>query len=176
LIWVGYNRSLGARMALAGAAMLALSATHYLAGGASMLWLHIVVSALGLMLLLFGFRVTFRRTPMLAGDERGLVASAMGGDRSRIPWELVSGVEVLGAKKADRTLAILTDEPEKALEHVDPVIATLVRKRNRQLGRAAVQYLPANLMGTPAELVAQQIREIIGEPAPAAPKAAPARV
>ena len=176
LLWVGCNRSLGARMALTGAAMTALMGYRCFVSHGAGLWIAAVFAVIGLLIVLVGARLAMRRAPVIAADERVLVAGTPGSSRSAIPWELISGAEAVGAPKAGGALVVLSDAPEEALKHVAPAVRPSVRRLNEKLGLAGVLHIPGNMMDTPPEVVAMRIRDIIGAPGAAPETAGAARV
>jgi hypothetical protein len=125
--------------------------------------LHIVTICLGSLLGLAGARQVFRRTPVISADERGLVVSATGMDRALLPWEVIGGADVVGTSKNDRWLVILSEDAEGALAHVHPTMLRSVRGKNTKWSRPGVVYILAKTLAEPAEVVAERIREILGE-------------
>jgi hypothetical protein len=163
LLWVPYNRAAAWGMAVSGAALIALASFNLATRTHPVVPVHIVTICVGSLLVLTGLRQVVRKTPVIAGDERGLVVSATGIDRSLLPWETVGGADVVGKGKNGRWLVILSEDAEGAMRHVHPSLVRTVRGQNKKWKRPGVVYVMAKILAEPPEVVAATIRGILGE-------------
>src|SRR5262249_39070243 len=147
--WVAHNRLTGVQMAVSGGFLMALAIANLATRRHPIVPLHVVTICIGALLLLAGVSLALRRRPVLAADERGIVASSTGIDRSLLPWEVIDGADAVGKKKSERYLVLLTGDVEEGLRHVHPSIVKAVRKLNERWKRPGVLYIPARLMADP---------------------------
>jgi hypothetical protein len=162
-LWVPFRWTTGVSIALFGAMLLAFAANHLMqwhAGGLRPI-LVFAFGAPGLFFALIGMMGATRRGPALTADSRGVVATCAGLDRTRISWDQICGVRVIGRKRMEKMLVILSHDPEACLAQADAAIAAHVRKLNRKHGLAGALYVSARTMRRAPELVAHDIEDLL---------------
>ena len=122
--------------------------------------LHIIVAIAGAVLAVLGLKLVFRRGPALAADADGITATMTGLDRSRVPWELITGARMVGKNKYERAVVILTADPGACAKLIRPGMVSVVGKNNRKYGVSGAYYLMSRTLGAPAERVVEQINEL----------------
>jgi hypothetical protein len=159
---VPYRRRAALHTGLTGCVLLAIGVARLVNGtGVVGTVVYGVIGAAGLFVLLLGVAGALRpASPMLTADAAGITASFAGFDRSRTPWTLVRGIEIVGVKKSDRMLVVVVIDVEAALEQADPNSRNLFRKHNAKHKVEGGSYVLARMMAAPAEEVAAQLRAL----------------
>jgi hypothetical protein len=163
LLWVPYSPANAWGMAVSGLFLIALAASALATRRHPVVPVHVTTICVGSLLVIFGTRLALRKTPVIAADERGLLISALGMDRTLLPWEVVGGATVVGTSKNSRWLVILSEDADAAMKHVHPGSRRAVRLHNERWKRPGIAYILAKTLSEPAEVVASRIRELLGE-------------
>jgi hypothetical protein len=160
-VWVPYRVTTAVGMMGGGAAAALLGAINALGAGGGVALIHWSVALAGALLAAAGARLAWRRDPVLTVGTEGITASLEGSDRSRLPWDLITGVRVVGER--ERHLVVLVNDREEALRRIDPKVAPRIRRMNHLYDVPGGLYVTGRLMGTPPEEAAEQIKRLISD-------------
>jgi hypothetical protein len=155
------NRRAGLGMTTAGLAALATAIYPLVAGtlpAGRQYWL-ILPGLFGLLFLLTGLPLLLRRRPTLIADQTGISAAIIGSAATHIPWDLVTGIELVGRGKR-RMLAILVSDVDKALERCPNSCRGIIKRYNASHNLPAGAYVVPQLIGRPIEPLADELRAL----------------
>ncbi len=160
-LWIPYRTSSAVNQLIVGV-VLAAGATFNAvrAHTAGMRGLHVVLAVVGALIALPGLKLVLRRGPAIAADADGITASMTGLDRSRVPWDLITGAALVGKNKHERAIVILTADPAACAKIISPTMVGHVNKANRTNGVSGAYYVMAKTMAEPLESVVSQINEL----------------